>query len=57
MKNEMSNYEAQVVNDIRELMAGWNKIEAAAKAQFPSANKEELYAICKGAMDYAFFGK
>jgi len=39
--------------DIASLMAGWNKIEAAAKVQFPNASKEELYQICKGAMKHA----
>lgn len=38
---------------IAELMAGWNKIEAAAKLRFPGASKEELYQICKGAMNHA----
>ena len=38
---------------LAEMMAGWNKIEAAAKAQFPNADKEELYQICKGAMKHA----
>ena len=27
---------------IAELIAGWNTIEAAAKKQFPHADKEEL---------------
>jgi len=40
-------------SDMAELMAGWNKIEAAAKAQFPKASEEELYQICKGAMAHA----
>ena len=41
---------AQVMS---ELMAGWNKIESAAKEQFPNATKEELYEITKSAMCYA----
>ena len=40
-------------SDLAEMMAGWDKIEAAAKAQFPNADKAELYRICKGAMDHA----
>ena len=42
-----------ITADIAEMMAGWNKIEAAAKAQFPAASKEELFLICKGAMSHA----
>lgn len=38
---------------IAELMRGWNKIEAAAKLRFPGASKEEIYQICKGAMNHA----
>ena len=41
------------LTDIATMMAGWNKIEAAAKAQFPQAGKDELYQICKGAMNHA----
>lgn len=46
----------QIAADIAELMAGWNKIESAAKAQFPKASKHELYEICKGAMNHALRG-
>lgn len=38
---------------IAELMNAWNKIETAAKAQFPNASRDEFYQICKGAMDHA----
>ena len=38
---------------IKEAMRGWNVIEAAAKKQFPAASKDELYEICKGAMNHA----
>jgi hypothetical protein len=38
---------------LKEMMNGWNTIEAKAKAQFPNATKEELYQICKDAMNYA----
>ena len=48
--NETKN---ETVSLIAELMAGWNTIEAAAKKQFPHADKEELYEICKGAMNHA----
>jgi hypothetical protein len=43
----------ETVTLIAELMAGWNTIEARAKKKFPRANAEELYEICKGAMDHA----
>ena len=49
MKNESNG----IARDIVEMMAGWNTIEAAAKLQFPNATKEELYEICKGAMNHA----
>ena len=49
-KTETKN---ETVSLIAELMAGWNTIEAAAKKQFPHADKEELYEICKGAMNHA----
>jgi hypothetical protein len=39
--------------DMAEMMQGWNKIEAAAKKQFPNATKEELFQICKSAMNHA----
>jgi len=45
-----------LAQDLATLMAGWNTIEAAAKAQFPKASKDELYNICKGAMNHALKG-
>jgi hypothetical protein len=39
--------------DLKEMMAAWNTIEAAAKSQFPNATPEELYQIVKGAMNHA----
>ena len=53
MKN---NTNSEIAKDIATLMAGWNTIEAAAKAQFPKASKDELYEICKGAMNHALKG-
>ena len=50
MNNEIK---PTLASDLAEMMAGWNKIEAAAKAQFPNADKAELYQICKGAMSHA----
>jgi hypothetical protein len=38
---------------LKEMMNGWNAIEAKAKLQFPNATPDELYAICKSAMEYA----
>jgi hypothetical protein len=37
---------------IKEMMTVWATIEAAAKKQFPKASKDELYAICKSAMNH-----
>ena len=42
-----------LAQDLKEMMNGWNTIETAAKKQFPNATKEELYEICKGAMNHA----
>ena len=49
----MATKEQQIVQDIKTLMEGWNKIEAKAKQEFPFATSEELYHITKGAMDYS----
>jgi hypothetical protein len=35
---------------IAEMLRVWNKIEAAAKAQFPFASAEEIYQITAAAM-------
>lgn len=51
--NTKSNKPKTLAADIATMMDGWNKIEAAAKAQFPNAEKAELYKICKGAMKHA----
>jgi hypothetical protein len=45
------------VDALKEMMAGWNAIETKAKAQFPNATKEELYQICKDAMNFALSQK
>ena len=42
---------------IKEMMAVWAKIEAAAKAQFPNESEEERYQICKAAMQIALSTK
>lgn len=42
-----------IAQDLKELMAAWNTIAAAAKQQFPGASAEELYQIIKGAMNHA----
>lgn len=42
-----------LAQDIAEMMAAWNKIMTAARAQFPNASEEQLYQIAKGAMEYA----
>jgi hypothetical protein len=37
--------------NLEEMMNNWNKIERAAHQQFPGATAEELYEICKAAMN------
>ena len=39
--------------DIAEMMAAWNKIMTAARAQFPNATEEELFQIAHAAMKHA----
>ena len=39
-----------LAQDLKTAMAGWHKIEAAAKQRFPKATKEEIYQITKRAM-------
>ena len=41
------------VEALKEAMQGWNTIEAAARSEFPNATPEELYQICKSAMNKA----
>ena len=53
----MSQANYTTLDALKEMMAGWNKIEAAAKIQFPNATSEELYQICKDAMNHALKGK
>ncbi len=53
----MSQANYTTLDALKEMMAGWNKIEAKAKAEFPNATKEELYNICKDAMNYALQSK
>lgn len=38
---------------IKEMLTAWTKIESKAKQQFPTASSEELYQICKSAMNHA----
>jgi len=35
------------------MMEAWNKIQKAARQQFPNATEEELYEITKDAMNHA----
>ena len=49
----MSQANYTTIDAFKEMMAGWNKIEAAAKKQFPNATSEQLYQICKDAMNHA----
>jgi hypothetical protein len=45
------------IDALKKMMNGWNTIEAKAKAQFPNATKDELYQICKDAMNFALSQK
>lgn len=40
-------------SDIREMLAGWNKIQSAARRQFPDADEQEIYRLTAGAMNHA----
>lgn len=42
-----------IAQNLKELMAAWDTIAAAAKQQFPNVSTEELYQIVKGAMNHA----
>ena len=44
---------ATFAQDIAEMMAAWNKIMTAARAQFPNATDEELFQIASAAMRHA----
>jgi hypothetical protein len=44
---------ATVASDVREMMAAWDKIKAAAVAQYPGATDEQIYALTSGAMKHA----
>ena len=37
---------------VREMMAAWATIEAAAKVAYPNATPEERYQIAKSAMNH-----
>lgn len=39
--------------DLAEMMAAWDKIMTAARAQFPNASEDELFKIASGAMRHA----
>ena len=44
---------ATVASDVRDMMAAWDKIKAAAVAQYPDATDEQIYALTSGAMKHA----
>lgn len=48
-----TNQDKELAQDIATLMNGWNKIEEAAKKQFPNASKDEIQKITAGAMNHA----
>lgn len=42
--------QATFAADIKELMAAWDRISDAVRAQFPEADDEQRYQIAKRAM-------
>ena len=36
---------------IAEMMAAWNKVEALAREQHPTATDEQIYSLTKSVMD------
>jgi len=51
--NRMTKTNSTAASDIGEMMAGWNKIQDAARQQFPNASEQEIYRITSGAMNHA----
>jgi hypothetical protein len=39
--------------DLREMLANWNKIEAAARTRYPNASEKEIYRLTSGAMNHS----
>ena len=48
-----ANNDKNLAQDIQEMMNAWNKIQAAARAQFPKASEEQIYQLTAGAMNYS----
>ena len=44
---------ATLAADLKEMMAAWSKIETAARREYPKCSEEEIFEICKGAMNHA----
>ncbi len=42
-----------LADDLREMMAAWNTIQSAARAQFPGASDEQIHKITSGAMEHS----
>jgi len=53
MTNTHFSSNKSLAADLREMMTAWATIEAAARREFPGACEEEIYQICRGAMDHA----
>jgi hypothetical protein len=53
MTNTNSASNRSLAADFREMMAAWATIEAAAQREFPGACEDEIYQICRGAMNHA----
>lgn len=48
-----ANKTNSAASDIKEMLAAWNKIESAARKQYPSADENEIYRLTSGAMNHA----
>lgn len=48
-----TNKPTTFAEDLREMMAAWDKIMTAARVQFPNATEEQLYQIAHAAMKHA----
>lgn len=51
--NTTNSIPKTAADDIREMMNAWNKIETAARREFPGASEERIYQISANAMRYA----
>jgi hypothetical protein len=53
VKNGTAENKESGMNEIKEMMSAWAIIEKEAIRCYPKATPDELYQICKGAMEHA----